>query len=93
MVKNTAFREHVEASLKRRGISQPVLCFEMEAAGVSRVAPCLVIRGISDTADAEKSDESQKLAAGMAAAYARLLLQSIDGEEDLTACGTYNTQL
>jgi nucleoside phosphorylase len=31
-----------------------VLCFEMEAAGIMNVLPCLVIRGICDYADAHK---------------------------------------
>ncbi|KAI0459499.1 hypothetical protein F5B21DRAFT_455072 [Xylaria acuta] len=52
-----------------------VLCFEMEAAGVVNAGlDCLVIRGISDYADAAKSKEWQEYAATSAAAYAKLLL-------------------
>jgi nucleoside phosphorylase len=52
-----------------------VLCFEMEAAGVVGAgAPCLVIRGISDYADASKNKEWQEYAAATAAAWAKLLL-------------------
>ncbi|KAI1753776.1 hypothetical protein F4782DRAFT_545546 [Xylaria castorea] len=52
-----------------------VLCFEMEAAGVVNAGlDCLVIRGISDYADAAKNKEWQRYAAASAAAYAKLLL-------------------
>ncbi|KAI0967117.1 hypothetical protein F4678DRAFT_252391 [Xylaria arbuscula] len=52
-----------------------VLCFEMEAAGVVNAGlDCLVIRGISDYADAAKNKEWQEYAAASAAAYAKLLL-------------------
>ncbi|KAI0466842.1 hypothetical protein F4859DRAFT_496110 [Xylaria cf. heliscus] len=52
-----------------------VLCFEMEAAGVVNAGlDCLVIRGISDYADAAKNKEWQEYAAASAAAYVKLLL-------------------
>ncbi|KAK6332584.1 SH3 and multiple ankyrin repeat domains protein 2 [Orbilia blumenaviensis] len=50
------------------------LCFEMEAAGVMDVFPCLVIRGICDYCDSHKSREWQSYAAATAAAYAREVL-------------------
>jgi nucleoside phosphorylase len=50
-----------------------VLCFEMEAAGVSADFPCIVIRGISDYADSHKNDQWHGYAAAAAAAYARQL--------------------
>lgn len=50
------------------------LCLEMEAAGLTDVFPCLVIRGISDYADSHKNDAWQKFAAAAAAAYAREIL-------------------
>ncbi|KAI3316579.1 hypothetical protein HD806DRAFT_517189 [Xylariaceae sp. AK1471] len=69
-----------------------VLCFEMEAAGVVNAGlDCLVIRGISDYADAAKNKEWQEYAAASAAAYAKLLLgvvaskNAIDGENSGTA--------
>ncbi|KAI1024069.1 hypothetical protein LB504_004992 [Fusarium proliferatum] len=52
-----------------------ILCFEMEAAGVMNILPCLVIRGICDYADAYKNKTWQNYAAATAAAYAKLLLQ------------------
>ncbi|KAI0532303.1 hypothetical protein GGR58DRAFT_517833 [Xylaria digitata] len=55
-----------------------VLCFEMEAAGVVNAGlDCLVIRGISDYADAAKNKEWQEYAAASAAAYAKLLLRVV----------------
>jgi nucleoside phosphorylase len=50
------------------------LCFEMEAAGLMDVFPCLVIRGICDYSDSHKSDRWQGFAARAAAAYAREVL-------------------
>ncbi|TGJ79413.1 hypothetical protein E0Z10_g9350 [Xylaria hypoxylon] len=50
------------------------LCFEMEAAGLMDVFPCLVIRGICDYADSHKNDAWQPYAAAAAAAYAREIL-------------------
>ncbi|KAL7914154.1 hypothetical protein GGI35DRAFT_490451 [Trichoderma velutinum] len=54
-----------------------VLCFEMEAAGVMNIFPCLVIRGISDYADSSKDKSWQNYAAATAAAYAKLLLSMV----------------
>jgi nucleoside phosphorylase/tetratricopeptide (TPR) repeat protein len=50
------------------------LCFEMEAAGLMDVFPCLVVRGICDYADSHKNKDWQEYAAATAAAYARELL-------------------
>lgn len=50
------------------------LCVEMEAAGVEVNRQCLVIRGISNYADAHKNDMWRSYAAGNAAAFARELL-------------------
>lgn len=52
-----------------------ILCFEMEAAGLSNDFPCVVIRGICDYSDSHKNDEWQGYAAATAAAYAKELLQ------------------
>ncbi|KAH7129240.1 Pfs, NACHT and ankyrin domain protein [Dactylonectria macrodidyma] len=52
-----------------------VMCFEMEAAGLMDVLPCLPIRGICDYSDSHKSKEWQRYAAATAAAYARELLE------------------
>lgn len=51
-----------------------VLCFEMEAAGVVNLVPCLVIRGICDYADSHKNKTFQPLAAAAAATCAREIL-------------------
>ena len=54
-----------------------VLCFEMEAAGLRKDFPCLVIRGICDYSDSHKNKEWQGYAAMAAAAYAKDLLRQI----------------
>jgi nucleoside phosphorylase len=50
------------------------LCFEMEAAGLMDIFPCLVIRGIYDYSDSHKNKDWQGFAAATAASYARQLL-------------------
>ncbi|RBQ78477.1 hypothetical protein FVER14953_07658 [Fusarium verticillioides] len=52
-----------------------VLCFEMEAAGLMDIMPCLPIRGICDYSDSHKSKEWQRYAAATAAAYAYEFLE------------------
>jgi nucleoside phosphorylase len=52
----------------------PILCFEMEAAGLMDQIPSLVIRGICDYSDSHKNKEWQGYAALTAAAYAKELL-------------------
>lgn len=54
-----------------------VLCFEMEAAGVMKVVPSLIIRGICDYSDSHKSKEWQNYAAATAAAFAKHLLMHV----------------
>ncbi|KAL4800663.1 hypothetical protein BDV19DRAFT_375363 [Aspergillus venezuelensis] len=54
-----------------------VLCFEMEAAGVVNILPCLVIRGICDYADSHKNKLFQPFAAAAAATCARQILVSL----------------
>lgn len=54
-----------------------VICFEMEAAGIMDILPCLPIRGICDYSDSHKSKGWQRYAAATAAAYARELLEEI----------------
>jgi nucleoside phosphorylase len=50
------------------------LCFEMEAAGLMDVFPCLVIRGICNYSDSHNNKDWQGYAAATAAAYAREIL-------------------
>lgn len=67
----------VMKSAKRRDslwARHKILCFEMEAAGVMNLIPCLVIRGICDYADSHKNKAWQQYAAAAAASYAKLLL-------------------
>jgi nucleoside phosphorylase len=59
----------------------PILCFEMEAAGLMDDFPCLVIRGICDYADSHKSKRWQSYAAATAAAYAKELLNVISATQ------------
>jgi nucleoside phosphorylase len=58
--------------------SEGVICFEMEAAGLTDDFPCLVIRGICDYADSHKNKIWQPYAAATAAAVARELLSFVD---------------
>lgn len=61
----------------RLGKRHNILCFEMEAAGVVNVIPCLVIRGICDYSDSHKNKGWQEYASATAAAYAKLLLSRV----------------
>ncbi|KAJ5493608.1 hypothetical protein N7463_009695 [Penicillium fimorum] len=54
-----------------------IKCFEMEAAGLMDVLPCLPIRGICDYSDSHKSKEWQKYAAATAAAFTRELIEEL----------------
>ncbi|KAK2590661.1 hypothetical protein QQS21_011661 [Conoideocrella luteorostrata] len=61
----------------RLAAEKNVLCFEMEAAGLMNILPCLVIRGICDYSDTHKNKDWQGYAAMTAAAYAKDLLRRI----------------
>ncbi|KAF3914132.1 hypothetical protein AA313_de0207640 [Arthrobotrys entomopaga] len=61
----------------RDRLSNDVLCFEMEAAGLMNHFPCLVIRGICDYSDSHKNKEWQGYAAMAAAAYTKDILCQI----------------
>ncbi|KAI9036894.1 uncharacterized protein KD926_001209 [Aspergillus affinis] len=45
-----------------------IVCFEMDAAGLMNISPCLVIRGICDYSDSHKNKKWQPYAAATAAA-------------------------
>ncbi|KAK7219335.1 hypothetical protein V2G26_007338 [Clonostachys chloroleuca] len=64
---------------QRDNIAQQLdaICFEMEAAGLMDILPCLPIRGICDYSDSHKNKEWQRYAAATAAAYARELLGAL----------------
>lgn len=51
-----------------------VLCFEMEAAGLMKEFPCLMIRGICDYSDSYKNYEWQRYEAATAVCFAKELL-------------------
>ncbi|KAL3492255.1 hypothetical protein BJX62DRAFT_250805 [Aspergillus germanicus] len=57
------------------------LCFEMEAAGIMNFLPCLVIRGICDYCDTHKNKDWQDYAALAAAAYAKVVLSFVPGQD------------
>ncbi|CRK20935.1 hypothetical protein BN1723_012204 [Verticillium longisporum] len=69
-MKNSTARDEIARELD-------VICFEMEAAGLMDVLPCLPIRGICDYSDSHKSKEWQKYAAATAAAYARDFVETL----------------
>ncbi|KAL3455743.1 hypothetical protein BJX64DRAFT_57632 [Aspergillus heterothallicus] len=57
-----------------------VICFEMEAAGLMNILPCLVIRGICDYSDSHKNKRWQPYAAITAAAFASELIQALPSQ-------------
>ncbi|PNP50068.1 hypothetical protein FNYG_15983 [Fusarium nygamai] len=59
-----------------------IICFEMEAAGLMDILPCLPIRGICDYSDSHKAKDWQKYAAAVAAAYAREFLEALPATGD-----------
>ncbi|KAL2816180.1 purine and uridine phosphorylase [Aspergillus cavernicola] len=74
---NQVMRHGITRDRLRKDLN--VLCFEMEAAGLMDIFPCLVIRGICDYADSHKCKTWQGYAAAVAAAYAKELLGMVSG--------------
>lgn len=75
-----------------------ILCFEMEAAGLTGHFPCLVVRGICDYSDSHKNKQWQRYAAAVAAAYVKELLDVIPAVDSQkfsmpvgAAAGKYST--
>ena len=62
-----------------------VLCFEMEAAGLSNDFPCVVIRRICDYSDSHRNDEWQGYAAATAASHVKELLQIMPRNQGVRA--------
>ncbi|GES65817.1 purine and uridine phosphorylase [Aspergillus terreus] len=58
---------------------EKIKCFEMEAAGLMDLFPCLIIRGICNYADSHSNKTWQPYAAATAASYAKELLLIIPG--------------
>ncbi|RDW72727.1 uncharacterized protein DSM5745_07899 [Aspergillus mulundensis] len=72
VIKSGETRDHLARELD-------IISFEMQAAGLMDVLPCLSIRGICDYSDSHKNEDWQKYAAGTAAAYAREFLAELHG--------------
>lgn len=73
----------MKSSQKRDDIAkqEEAICFEMEAAGLMRDFPCVVIRGIADYSDSHKNRNWQRYAAATAAAFARVFLSFVDKQK------------
>ncbi|KAL4721787.1 hypothetical protein ACLX1H_011281 [Fusarium chlamydosporum] len=78
VIKNSMVRDMVARELD-------AVCFEMEAAGLNDICPCLSIRGICDYSDSHKSKEWQEYAAATAAAFAREFLEKLPHTEEILA--------
>ena len=87
VIKNARERDKVSEALGG------VLCFEMEAAGLMNIFPCLVIRGVCDYADSHKNKQWQAYAAGTAAAYAKELLSVIPAANKIAKTHTVGKAL
>ncbi|KAF5665085.1 ankyrin protein 3 [Fusarium heterosporum] len=77
---NTVMKDSVTRDEIARELD--VICFEMEAAGLMDIIPCLPIRGICDYADSHKTNKFQRYAATTAAAYAYEFLEVWGGETE-----------
>ncbi|KAF4448754.1 hypothetical protein F53441_7882 [Fusarium austroafricanum] len=78
-------QEHVmKDAVTRDKLAQEldIICFEMEAAGLMDVLPCLPIRGICDYSDSHKAKDWQRYAAAVAATYAREFLEALPAAGD-----------
>ncbi|KAF4502493.1 hypothetical protein FAGAP_1271 [Fusarium agapanthi] len=80
VMKDSTVRDEISRELD-------VLCFEMEAAGLMDIMPCLPIRGISDYSDSHKSKGWQRYAAATAAAYAYEFLELWRGDSQASFAG------
>ncbi|WZH44187.1 wd-repeat protein [Fusarium acuminatum] len=78
VMKNSTVRDTVAQELD-------AICFEMEAAGLNDICPCLSIRGICDYSDSHKSKEWQEYAAATAAAFAREFIEKLPPTEEVLA--------
>jgi nucleoside phosphorylase len=70
VIKHGRSRDAIASKLNSKPDS--TMCFELEAAGVFRSLPCIVIRGISDYCDSHKNDAWQEYAAATAASLSPL---------------------
>ncbi|OAL25983.1 hypothetical protein AYO22_04610 [Fonsecaea multimorphosa] len=74
VIKDAATRDRLKQDV-------PIICVEMEAAGLMDTFPCLVVRGICDYADSHKNNRWQPYAAAVAAAYMKELLSIIPAQD------------
>ncbi|KXH64748.1 hypothetical protein CNYM01_02062 [Colletotrichum nymphaeae SA-01] len=79
---NQVMKNATERDIAARSLE--VVCFEMEAAGIMDIVPCLPIRGICDYADSHKNKAWQRYAAAAAAACARELLSVLPSADHET---------
>ncbi|KAK1483574.1 hypothetical protein CTAM01_13331 [Colletotrichum tamarilloi] len=79
---NQVMKNATERDITARSLD--VVCFEMEAAGIMDIVPCLPIRGICDYADSHKNKAWQRYAAAAAAACARELLSVLPSADHET---------
>ncbi|KAF5547710.1 ankyrin protein 3 [Fusarium mexicanum] len=80
VMKDSTVRDEISRELD-------VLCFEMEAAGLMDIMPCLPIRGICDYSDSHKSKGWQRYASATAAAYAYEFLELWRGDSQVLFAG------
>ncbi|KYG13697.1 hypothetical protein FVEG_13952 [Fusarium verticillioides 7600] len=59
----------------RIAAAENIIAFEMEGAGIWQELPCIIVKGVSDFADCEKTKEWQDYAAAMAAATSKAILK------------------
>ncbi|RKK25300.1 hypothetical protein BFJ65_g3207 [Fusarium oxysporum f. sp. cepae] len=85
VMKDSTIRDRIARELD-------VLCFEMEAAGLMDIMPCLPIRGICDYSDSHKAKEWQRYAAATAAAYAYEFLEVWRGDPQISYVGYTEAQ-
>ncbi|EMT72593.1 hypothetical protein FOC4_g10001231 [Fusarium odoratissimum] len=85
VMKDSTIRDQIARELD-------VLCFEMEAAGLMDIMPCLPIRGICDYSDSHKSKEWQRYAAATSAAYAYEFLELWRGDSQASYVGHHQPQ-
>ncbi|RKK92531.1 hypothetical protein BFJ68_g10744 [Fusarium oxysporum] len=85
VMKDSTIRDQIARELD-------VLCFEMEAAGLMDIMPCLPIRGICDYSDSHKAKEWQRYAAATAAAYAYEFLEVWRGDSQESYVGYTQAQ-
>ncbi|KAI7760689.1 hypothetical protein LZL87_007901 [Fusarium oxysporum] len=85
VMKDSTIRDQIARELD-------VLCFEMEAAGIMDIMPCLPIRGICDYSDSHKAKEWQRYAAATAATYAYEFLELWRGDSQASSVGYHQPQ-